>query len=318
MNIIYNPVFLSHDTGTHPENAARLESLGVLPVTEVPNGETWLTLMHAPAYIQKVKDLAQTGGKLDSDTVVYPGSYEAACRAVGAAVLASEKGDFALVRPPGHHAFPERSGGFCVFNNVAIAAAKLVSEGKRVFIFDFDGHLGDGTEMFFYDSDKVLYASLHQGQAFPGGGTVDDIGYGKGLGFTVNVPLPVECGDDIYLRGIEYVMSVAEKFAPDAVAVSAGFDGHHSDPLLSLNLSMDTYYDIGTILRKRYPGAFAVLEGGYNLEYFPKCVRNFLAGVNGGKKEFTENRTETMLIELENFEETFSKLQKNLSPYWHI
>jgi acetoin utilization deacetylase AcuC-like enzyme len=318
MNILYHPVFLTHDTADHPENARRLLSLGDLPVTDIPSGEDALHLVHTPEYIRKIKALGLTGGKPDPDTVVSAGSYEAACRAVGATMMAAEAGDFALVRPPGHHAFPDRSGGFCIFNNIAIAAAKLAADGRKVFIFDFDGHLGDGTEHIFFNSDRVLYASLHQAAVFPGGGAAGDIGYGKGAGFTMNVPLPARCGDDAFLRASDAMLDIATQFKPDIVGVSAGFDGHHSDPLLSLNLTVDTYYDLGTRLRERFGQVFAVLEGGYNLEFFPKCIANFMHGVNGRDKEHSETRTETMLIELEQVEVTIAELSKNLAPYWNV
>jgi acetoin utilization deacetylase AcuC-like enzyme len=199
MEILYNSIFLEHDTGMHPENRKRLEACGDLPETTIENGEKYLTLVHTQDYIDRVKEACKEGLHLDADTVTSRRSYEAAVYAVGATVMASRTNDFALVRPPGHHAYPSRSSGFCIFNNIAIATQKLVSEGKKVLILDFDAHLGDGTVHFFYNSNQVLYCSLHQVPAFPGGGTADEIGEGEGKGYTVNVPLPPEAvGEHIF------------------------------------------------------------------------------------------------------------------------
>ncbi len=272
MQLIYNPVFLEHDTGMHPENKKRLTSLGDLPVTEVENGEKYLTLVHTPEYIQSVEKACMIGGHIDNDTIVSPGSFEAAIYAVGATIMASETGDFALTRPPGHHAHIDRSSGFCIFNNIAIAAQYHANKGKRVLIFDFDGHLGDGTVKFFNTSDRVLYWSLHQYPAFPGGGDAHEIGAGKGEGYTINVPLPPGSGDEIYMDAVETFMPIAKEFNPDIVAVSAGFDSHQYDLLLDLRLSLNAYYKIGRLLSENFDNVFATLEGGYNIEVFPKCL----------------------------------------------
>ena len=143
MYLIYNPIFLEHDTGMYPENMKRLLSLGNLPVEEIESGEKYLSLFHGAEYIEKIRRASEEGIYINADTIVSPRSYEAAIMAVGASIMASQTGDFAIVRPPGHHAHPNHSSGFCLFNNTAIAAQKLVNEGKRVLIIVFDGHLGD-------------------------------------------------------------------------------------------------------------------------------------------------------------------------------
>lgn len=318
MKIIYNSIFLRHDTDNHPENRKRLEAFGKLQETELSDAEQYLELFHQKDYIDRIKNPVADKIYLDSDTILSPISYQSAVRAVSATILASQRSDFALVRPPGHHSHPNRAAGFCIFNNISIAVQKLIFEGKRVFIFDFDGHLGDGTEQFFYDSDRVLFWSLHQYPAYPGGGGVDDIGAGVGTGYTINVPLPPKSADDIYLKAVKTLLPIAEQFKPDVVGVSAGFDGHHADPLLDLNLSLDVYYHLGVLLHERFQNIFATLEGGYNTDTLPKCVYNFIDGINGQPIRFSEQPQETVFLAMEEFENTFQKLITNLSPYWKL
>jgi len=194
--------------------------------------------------------------------------------------MASETNDFALVRPPGHHAYPLRASGFCLFNNIAIAVKKLVNEGKKVAIFDFDGHLGDG--------------------------------------YTINVPIPPGSGDDVYLTAVDQIMPIVEQFHPDVVAVSAGFDAHHSDLLLELHLSASGYYRFGQILQEKFSNIFAVLEGGYNLDYLPRCLYNFVNGVNDDNIFFEEEPTDSPIQVVDEFNVRINKLKKNLSQFWKV
>ncbi len=318
MEIVFNKIFLEHDTGMHPENKKRLEACFPLTETRVENGEKYLPLFHTPAYVERVKKTCKTGDYLDSDTPVSEKSYNAAVHAVGATVMASKSNDFALVRPPGHHAFPDHSSGFCIFNNIAIAVQRLVNQGKRVLIFDFDSHLGDGTVKYFYNSDKVLYWSLHQWPAFPGGGDVNEIGEGEGKGYTINIPLSPGTGDDIYSSAVKMFLPVAKQFRPDAVAVSAGFDGHAQDLLLDLRLSTNLYHSLGKTLKNNFNKIFATLEGGYNTSTFPKCLHNFVDGVNGNKMRFREHPTESRVIKVEEFEARAYALEKKLSEFWKL
>jgi len=318
MDLIYNKIFLEHDTGMHPENRKRLESLGSLPERKIENGEKYLELVHTREYIERVKQACKKSEHLDPDTVTSKKSYEAAVYAVGATVMASKTNDFAVVRPPGHHAHPDHSSGFCIFNNVAVASQRLVDEGKKVLIFDFDAHMGDGTEKFFYNTDRVLYWSLHQYPAFPGWGSVDQIGEGRGEGYTINVPLPPGSGDDIFMNAVERFMPAAEQFNPDVVAVSAGFDAHQHDLLLDLRLSVNAYYSLGKILSGKFKNVFATLEGGYNVEVFPKCLYNFLDGMNGRKMRFMEQTTDSRMPAMEEFEARIYRLERNLSKFWKI
>jgi acetoin utilization deacetylase AcuC-like enzyme len=318
MEIIYNDVFKKHDTGMHPENKKRLEAFGELPQTEISFDESALSIIHHADYIELVKESSLKGISLDGDTHTSPGSYEAAVKAVNATILASNTQGFAMVRPPGHHAYADRASGFCLFNNVAIAAQYHANQGKKVLIFDFDGHLGDGTSHIFYDSDKVMYWSIHQFPAFPGHGQVKEVGSGKGEGFTVNVPLPPRSGDDIYMDALKYSLPIAKEFDPDIVAVSAGFDSHQYDLLLDLRLTADVFHNTGKILSANFKNVFATLEGGYNVEELPKCVTNFLNGINNKKKIYSERHTDSDIKVWNDYELRIDHLLSTMKKYWNI
>jgi acetoin utilization deacetylase AcuC-like enzyme len=318
MKILYDPTIREHDTGVHPESNRRLSFFkNLVPEPNPLDGAPYLELVHPKNYIDKVRRHCEQNKPLDGDTQTSPGSFGAACAAVGATILAMERGDFALVRPPGHHAYRDKASGFCLFNNIAIAAQKAVNEGKRVLILDFDGHLGDGTMDIFYDSDRVLFWSLHQYPAFPGHGSAHEIGVGPGKGFTINVPLPPSSGDDILMHAVDYLLPVVLRFQPDVVAVSAGFDAHQFDPLLQLRASAGFYYKIGALLTTHFPGKlFAVLEGGYNAEELPRCVDNFIAGVNGEPMPHAEASTTSGLRIWETYEMQLHTVAGLLSKYW--
>ncbi len=302
----------------HPENRNRLDSLGHLKEREIIDATDHLTLVHSTDYVRRVQDACQKGAHLDPDTMTSLGSYRPALDAVGATIMAAEEGGFALVRPPGHHAYPTYASGFCLFNNVAIAAQKLANDGKKVLILDFDGHLGDGTFHNFYNHDQVLYVSMHQYPAFPGMGKADEIGAGKGRGFTVSIPLPPGSGDDIFERTYDVFVPVARQFDPDVVAVSAGFDAHQYDPLLDLKLSVNTYYDLGKLLRDEFKTVFATLEGGYNIQQLPRCLFNFVDGINGEVQRFNERRTDSEPIIIEEYKLRESAVKSNLSKFWKL
>jgi acetoin utilization deacetylase AcuC-like enzyme len=317
MKLIYNKVFLEHIAPPgHAENKTRLESLGNIPESTVIDGEPFLELVHPKSHIEMVRNASMHSAQIDADTFTSLKSFEVATHAVGATIMASMKNNFAIVRPPGHHAHPTMASGFCLFNNIAIATQKLANEGKRVFILDFDGHLGDGTLQTFYNTDKVLFWSLHQYPAFPGGGFVGEIGEGKGKGYSINVPLPPESGDDIFMHAINNFMTIAEQFNPDVVGISAGFDAHIQDPLLQLRVSATSYYKIGQLLKIKFKNVFAVLEGGYNTNYLPNCLFNFLAGINGDNIYYTEAETNSQPAVLKEYNNREALLLNNLRPYW--
>ena len=278
MEILFNSKFLNHNPGSFAEGPYRIEAFQS-QVREVDrNGEAFITLVHSEAQLNRVRDACMHHQVL-AEVQLSPESYAAACSAAGLAIMAAEQGDFAVVRPPGHHAKRERADGFCLFNNMAIAAQKLVNEGKKVFILDIDGHHGDGTQQIFYDSDQVLYCSVHQQFAYPGTGESHETGEGQGKGYTMNFPLPMGAGDRELLEAVDKAISRAQEFQPDVVGVSAGFDGYIDDRLLGLRYTLNGYYQVGIKLSASFEHIFAVLEGGYHLD-IPYCTYQFIRGVN--------------------------------------
>ena len=318
MKIIYNDIFLQHETGHHPENKDRLKSFKNLESTDIIDGRPYLDLVHNGQYIADVEQKCKLGISINMDTLCSENSFIAACAAAGATIQASESGDFALVRPPGHHAYPGKGTGFCIFNNIAIATQKLVDQGKRVLIIDFDGHFGDGTSSIFYKTDKVLFISMHQYPAFPGNGQAAEIGEDRGLGFNVNIPLPPGSGDDVFIDAFTTFLPVAKQFNPDIVAVSAGFDSHKSDMLLDLRVSVDSYYRIGQLISQNFTNVFAVLEGGYVPDVLVKGVENFIAGINKEPKIHSEKMSDTDIKIMDTYEHYSNTLILKLRSFWNI
>ncbi len=277
MDILFNPASLHHNIGSDAEGDYRISEFVHSTKTFSRDGEAFITLAHTRSYADFVKETCCKGTIL-AEVIVLPESYSAACQAVGLAIQASEQNAFAVVRPPGHHAKRDRADGFCLFNNIAIAAQKLVNEGKKVFILDIDGHHGDGTQSIFYDSDKVLYCSIHQHHAYPGTGEKHETGRGEGEGYTMNFPLPAGSGDAELLEAVDQAIARAEEFRPDVVGVSAGFDGYEKDRLLNLNYTLNGYKKLGAKLSRSFPNIFAVLEGGYHFD-IKQCVDHFITGV---------------------------------------
>jgi len=283
MKILFNRKFLNHNPGSFAEGPYRIQDFPGNVEDVDRNGEESITLVHSDKHLELIK-AACTSNQVVAEVYLSSASYDAACSAAGLAIMASEQGDFAVVRPPGHHAKYERADGFCLFNNIAIATQKLVNEGKKVFILDIDGHHGDGTQWLFYETDRVLFCSVHQQFAYPWTGEKEENGEGKGKGFTMNFPLPAGSGDEKLLEAVDQSIDKALQFKADVVGVSAGFDGYEKDRLLDLNYTLDGYYQCGQKLGQAFDHVFAVLEGGYHLD-IKNCVERFSDGVNEGQRK---------------------------------
>jgi acetoin utilization deacetylase AcuC-like enzyme len=271
-----------HPTGEHPERQERLLALHrAFPdfVEARAATEEEIAACHAREHIASVREAAESGRTafLDPDTICTPSSYEAALLAAGAAIGAVETGGFALVRPPGHHALPGRAMGFCLFGNVAVAARFAQRELglARVAILDWDVHHGNGTQAIFWDDPSVLFVSLHQWPWYPGSG-----GPEEGNETTLNVPLPAGSGDEEYLRAMDEIVEPAiERFAPDALLVSAGYDAAAGDPLGGMLLTEDGFADLARRAQGLCGRIALVLEGGYDVARLPALVRATLSAL---------------------------------------
>jgi len=298
---------MSHVTpAAHPERperigrllklAERARELGLtlFPSRRRATGEE-LGRVHTREYIDAISSTAgEDRVVLDADTHTSAESYDVARHAVGALLdmvdAVMEKridNGFAAVRPPGHHAETERAMGFCLFNNVSVAARHLMERHgiERILVVDWDVHHGNGTQNEFYDDPRVLFASLHQYPFYPGTGAVEETGEGEGAGYTINIPFPGGFGDGDYMLAFERVIvPVARKFAPEFVLISAGFDCHWSDPLASMQLSEDVFSAMtNRLLAVAHESAggrlLATLEGGYNLDALVLCVERMLVAM---------------------------------------
>ena len=281
---------LQHDTGPHPEQPARivaieraLEARGGLGFERRESPAVTreqLEAVHPPRLIDGIQALcASGGGMIDADTVVSEGSWEAALHSAGGAValvdaLLGGEARFgaSIHRPPGHHAEIRRAMGFCLFNNVAVAArhARDAYGIGRVLILDWDVHHGNGTQDVFYDTDEVLFASIHEWPLYPGTGAASETGSGAGAGFTLDMPVPAGSGDEVFCSLVEHVVApAAREYGPGVILVSAGFDAHADDPLAGCRVSDAGYWTMATSVRALADElgvpVGVVLEGGYDL-----------------------------------------------------
>ena len=297
--IAYDDVFLEHVTGSHPERPQRLIAIRralkdtslqarLRWITPNPAPREAITAVHTSEYLDYLEWLSfRGGGSLDLDTPVSDRSYEAAVMAAGATIdvlteVVERKADhgFALVRPPGHHARRHRGMGFCLLNNIAIAARYALDRLglHRVLIADFDVHHGNGVQETFYEEERVFYFSVHQSPFYPGSGTYDEIGEGRGVVCNANVPLPAGVGNVGYERALDEVLApLASRFRPDAILVCAGYDAHWADPLASMQVSSGGFGRMVARLKGHAESLcqgrlVLALEGGYDLDGLSRSV----------------------------------------------
>lgn len=301
--VVWDERYLLHETGSwHPESPARLRAIGqMLETSSVGKKVTRIeprlattdeiALIHSLDHIRRIEETAGLNVSLDPDTQASPQSYESSCLAVGGLLRCVDEvitdncdNAFAFVRPPGHHAESERAMGFCLFNNVAIAAeyARKHYELERIFIIDFDVHHGNGTQWAFYDRSDIFYCSTHRYPFYPGTGAETDDGTGKGKGYTRNITFSGGQGDDEYDGAFEKkILPLIRDYAPGLILVSAGYDAHSQDPLGGMNVSSAGYgHMMGGLIHVAADVCdgrlVAVLEGGYDLKGLAESVETSL------------------------------------------
>lgn len=290
---VHDERYLDHDTGEgHPERPERLTAIvnelrtegllqKLIPIDARPVAVQWIDAVHTAGYRARIETLCNRGGgAIDADTIVSADSYDVALQAVGGVLAACDEvmagrcdNAFCAVRPPGHHAESHRPMGFCLFNNVAIAARYLQKNHgiERVMIIDWDVHHGNGTQEIFEADATVLYVSLHQWPLYPGTGARHERGVGVGIGATLNIPLDAGSGESDYEVAFRQVMEAGREFRPDFLLVSAGYDAHLRDPLASMRLTADGFAQmsasvVALALEQCSGRIIALLEGGYDLQ----------------------------------------------------
>lgn len=332
-----HPSSLEHDPRVlmphHPDTPERMLALEAMLEAENALGwerrtapaadERWLELIHSARLVRAIEQLARTGGgAVDADTVVGEPSFRAALHAAGGAcamvqaLLGGESSlGFSALRPSGHHAEPDRAMGFCLFDNVAVAAELAIRElgVERVFILDWDVHHGNGTAEAFRTRSDVLFASIHESPLYPGTGPLSDVGSGAGEGYTINLPVPGGSGEELWLSLLEHVvMPVARAFAPDLVLVSAGFDAHRADPLADCLLETSSFGELARHVRDLALALQAplgvVLEGGYEPISLAQSVRETLLALGD------ERRPPPAPEELPDTRRAIAQL----SPFWAL
>ncbi len=297
---LFDPIFFRHHAGDfHPECPQRLEAImnkmstsglvdRLVAIAPRPAGREWLERNHTPAYVSYVEQAYANGiRQLDPDTGINESSRDAAFMAAGAGLAAVDavmKGElehaFCAVRPPGHHAEADRAMGFCLFNNVAVAARYALASYslQRIVIMDWDVHHGNGTQHSFYENPDVFYISIHQWPHYPGTGRADERGKGAGEGTTLNIPLPAGSGDDDYLEQFAtQIIPAIHTYHPDLILISAGFDAHTDDFLANMKLSTDGFAEMTRMTmaaahKLGHGRIVSMLEGGYNLTALAECV----------------------------------------------
>jgi len=349
--VIFSSVYYRHNLGRgHPESARRLHAIvRELKKSRLQGVGNWqfvepkkarlkdVELVHGIEYIEFVENQCKSGGgplDVEGDTVASPESFDVALYAVGGTLKAVNlvmegrfQNAFALVRPPGHHAGKYSACGFCIFNNIAIATEYLPREFdlKRILILDIDAHHGNGTQEIFYETNKVLYISLHEDpREFPRKGFIDEIGEGEGLGYNVNVPLPFRTGDRIYLKAInEIVKPIVKQYKPQFILVSAGLDGHYTDPVGSLSLSalcyQEVYETIFNVASEMCEGKLVlVLEGGYSLSFVGKLAVAAIAKISGAIYSIEDKVPTIKKRIIEQGEKVIKEVKQVQKAFWNV
>jgi acetoin utilization deacetylase AcuC-like enzyme len=338
LTLVTHADYAKHDTGEHPERAARwertwglLKSLPVQFVEPAPVAPGVLERVHPATHAARIEAFCRSGGgRHDEDTVASPESYAVALLSAGGAVAAVDAAmagghAIAIARPPGHHALAEETMGFCFFNNAAVAArhAQAAHGLKRVAILDWDLHHGNGTEAIFYDDPTVLYMSTHQNPNWPGTGHPTDVGTGAGAGYNVNVPLPMGTGTAGYMRAFREVFTpIVDAFAPELVILSAGYDAHWRDPLGRMGLTVAGFAALtrevmawaDTHAQGRLVG---VMEGGYDLDALSASMLATVQTLRGeavtdtlGPSPYAEPTAEV--------DRAIADAKAALAPYWPV
>jgi acetoin utilization deacetylase AcuC-like enzyme len=289
---------LEHETGAHPERPERIVAIttelgahdwaGYELVPSPPASDAALTAVHSEAHVERIRRLAEAGGgSIDADTVMSKRSFIAAQHAAGGAIELVDRAlsgaaptGFSVHRPPGHHATADRAMGFCLFNNVAVAARWALDHhgSERVMIVDFDVHHGNGTNDIFSDDPRVLFVSVHESPLYPGTGPATDVGTGSGVGFNVNLPVASGSGDETFVGMIDAIaVPLVGVFAPQLLLVSAGFDAHRDDPLATCTVTEHGFAAMTALLRDAGAAlgvpVVGVLEGGYGLDGLARSLR---------------------------------------------
>ncbi len=297
---VSDPFYLRHKTEPHPENPGRLIAIqnqlessefynNLIPIQPHKATEEEISLVHDSGYVESVKQsCADDVRNLDADTIISPDSYDAALLSAGAGMTAidqiiteSIQNAFCAVRPPGHHAEQDHAMGFCLFNNVAIAAryAQKAKGLNNIFIFDWDVHHGNGTQHSFYNDPSVYYCSMHQYPFYPGTGAIEETGTGDGLGTTLNLPMDAYSEDEDYISALENkLIPEIQRYQPDLIIISAGFDAHKNDPLAQIQLTTDCFGQMTKILMEVATDVcdgrlLSMLEGGYDYNALSDSVQ---------------------------------------------